>query len=166
MATKQHVEALHKTNFLLPDFKLSFDRAADNFMQKAEPLFSDFEYILLHGDCHKGNLIHRPGEGIYIVDFDDMSVAPPVQDCWMLMPDTMDKCENEIGWFLKGYELFKGFDRRSLKLIPALRGMRIIHFVSWLAVQSKEPDFTFHFPQVGTRKYWNEIINEVQEIVF
>lgn len=166
IATKHHLELLLKTDYLLPDFEKSFKQAAELFIKKADPKFSQQEFILLHGDCHKGNLIHRPGEGIYIVDFDDICFGPPVQDLWLLLPDTPDKCENELNWFCKGYELFHTFDSKSLELIPLLRGMRIIHFVSWLAIQSKEPGFSKHFPEAGTARYWNETIKELQEITY
>ncbi|MCX5750834.1 MAG: serine/threonine protein kinase [Candidatus Saganbacteria bacterium] len=166
IATAHHLEVLLQTEYLLPDFKKAFKDIAEMFIKKADPFFARHEFILLHGDCHKGNLIHRPGEGIFLVDFDDICVAPPVQDLWLLLPDKPEKCENEIAWFLKGYETFRAFDRSSLELIPFLRGMRIIHFASWLAVQSKEFDFSTHFPEAGTPRYWNELIKELQGIIF
>jgi Ser/Thr protein kinase RdoA (MazF antagonist) len=166
VATEHHLEVLFNTDYLLADFQKSFQHAAEQFIKKADPFFNHQEFILLHGDCHKGNLIHRPGEGIFIVDFDDICFGPPVQDLWMLLPGSVEDCENELNWFFKGYEVFRSFDRRSLSLIPLLRGMRIIHFVSWLAVQSKEPGFTKHFPKAGTKRYWNELIKELQEITF
>ena len=166
IATRQHLEVLLNSKFLLEDFKPACKRTAEQFIKKAEPFFVDADFILLHGDCHKGNLIHRPGEGIYIVDFDDICFGPAVQDLWLLLPDTPDKCEKELEWFFKGYETFRPFDRRSLGLVPLLRGMRIIHFAAWLAVQSNESDFQRHFPDTGTAKYWNELLRELQAIVF
>jgi len=164
VATKHHLEVLSNTDYILSDFRDPFRKAAELFVRKSEDLFSKCEFILLHGDCHKGNLIHRPNEGIFIVDFDDICMGPPVQDVWMLLPDIPENCENELEWFLKGYETFRPFDRWSLNLIPALRGMRIIHFASWLAVQSKDPDFRKHFPKAGTKGYWSELIKELYEI--
>jgi Ser/Thr protein kinase RdoA (MazF antagonist) len=166
IATEHHLEVLFKTDYVIPDFEKSLKNIADLFIKKAELLFKHQKFILLHGDCHKGNLIHRPGEGVFIVDFDDICMGPPVQDVWMLLPDKVENCENELEWFLKGYETFRPFERASLKLIPALRGMRIIHFASWLAVQSKEPGFSKHFPHAGSRRYWNELIKDLQEIVY
>lgn len=165
IATRQHLEVLFKTDYLLPDFRRSFENAAEAFIKKADPLFNGQEFILLHGDCHRGNLIHRPNEGIFIVDFDDISFGSSVQDLWLLLPDTPEKCENELEWLLKGYETFRPFDRRSLELGPFLRGMRLIHYASWLAVQSAEPDFFAHFPESGTAKYWNGLVNELLEII-
>ncbi|MCX5726120.1 MAG: serine/threonine protein kinase [Candidatus Saganbacteria bacterium] len=165
-ATRAHLKVLKETDYLLPDFHDAFFSTAEKLIEKARPLFDRQEYILIHGDCHKGNLLHRPGEGIYIVDFDDISLGPPVQDLWMLLPDEIENCSQELEWFRKGYETFRAFDINSLELIPALRAMRIIHFAAWLAVQSKEPDFSVHFPHAGTKRYWSELIRDLQEIVF
>ncbi|MFC1559893.1 serine/threonine protein kinase [Candidatus Margulisiibacteriota bacterium] len=165
-ATKHHLDLLHRTEFILPDFRKSFNTTAEEFIKKADPMFEGTEMFLIHGDCHKGNLIHRPNEGIWIIDFDDICVGPPVQDLWMLLPGHIDDHMEEFGWFLKGYGTFREFDIRSLKLIPALRGMRIIHFISWLAVQSKDPHFHRHFPDTGTPRYWNETIKELQNILY
>jgi Ser/Thr protein kinase RdoA (MazF antagonist) len=84
----------------------------------------------------------------------------------MLLPDTVENSQNELEWFLKGYETFREFDRESLKLIPALRGMRILHYAAWLAVQSRESDFLNNFPDTGKPKYWNGLIKDLQGIVY
>jgi len=166
VATRHHLEVLLNSSFLLEDFKPAFKKSVEEFIKKADPLFNESEFLLLHGDCHKGNLIHRPGEGIYIVDFDDLCFGPAIQDIWLLLPDLPENCKNELSYFLKGYEVFRQFDYSSLELAPYLRGMRIIHFSAWLAVQSSEPGFNTHFPDAGTAKYWNELIKDLQEIVY
>lgn len=165
-ATKHHIDVLYNSSFLVSGFERTFKEAAAIFMKKAESLFNNQEFILLHGDCHKGNLIHRLNEGIFIVDFDDIAYGPPVQDLWLLLPDVPDNCEKELEWFLKGYEVFRRFDRKSLDLVPILRGMRIIHYASWLAAQSKDSDFKTNFPEAGNTRYWNSLIKELQEIVY
>jgi Ser/Thr protein kinase RdoA (MazF antagonist) len=164
VATRRHLEVLDQSEYILPDFRATFNRAAEAFIAQADPLFHQEDFILLHGDMHKGNLIHRPGEGIFMVDFDDMCSGPPVQDLWMLLPGGVEHSENELAWFLKGYETFRSFDRSTLELIPALRGMRLIHFAAWLAVQSKEPDFKTHFPEAGNTRYWNELTKELYDL--
>ncbi|MBU0502305.1 MAG: serine/threonine protein kinase [bacterium] len=165
-ATKHHLETLLINDYLPTDFKKGFQETAELFIKKAEPLFKNQESSLIHGDCHKGNLIHRPNEGIFVVDFDDCCLGPPVQDLWMLLPDTISNCEKELEWFRKGYETFKPFAKKSFELIPALQAMRIIHFAAWLSIQSSEPDFQNHFPEAGTNRYWNLLIKDLQEIVF
>jgi Ser/Thr protein kinase RdoA (MazF antagonist) len=163
-ATEKHVQILKETNIVPEDFQNSFFSAAEIIINKFDPKFNQHELILLHGDCHKGNFIHRPGEGIYIIDFDDMCIAPIVQDMWLLLPDTEEKCENEINWFIEGYQIFQPFPKQSLELIPALRAMRLIHFASWCATQYKEAYFRSHFPEWGSIKYWNEKIRMLQQL--
>jgi len=165
-ATRKHLKVLSEHDFLLSDFRAPFLNTVEKLIAAADPLFDAQEYILIHGDCHKGNLLHRPGEGIYIVDFDDICIGPPAQDLWMLLPDKVEKCELELSWFLKGYETFRPFDTKSLDLVPYLRAMRIVHYAAWLAVQSKESDFGVHFPHAGTKRYWGELIRELQEILY
>jgi Ser/Thr protein kinase RdoA (MazF antagonist) len=166
VATKHHLEALLASDYLPAEFKPSFRNAAEIFVKKAEQRFEKQEFILIHGDMHKGNLIHRPGEGTFIIDFDDSCIGPNVQDVWMLLPGPPDQCESEIDWFIKGYETFKPFDLKSLDLVPALRGMRLIHFAFWQSMQFGEPDFAKHFPEAGTKRHWNETIKEIQNIVY
>jgi len=165
-ATKRHIEVLLASSLMPPDFAKSMKNIAELFIKKADPLFNDAKLILIHGDCHKGNLISRPGEGIFLIDFDDMCMGPAVQDLWMLLPGDVEESPLEIKWFLEGYETFRKFDMKSLDLIPALRGMRLIHFASWLAVQEHDTLFDKHFPEVRTPKYWNGLIKELQGIVY
>ena len=167
-ATSHHLDILVGTKAILPDFENSFLSASRAFIDFAEKRFSETEpvSILIHGDCHRGNFIHRPGEGVYLVDFDDICQGPPVQDLWMLLPDTVEKSQNELSWFFEGYETFNQFDRASLELIPILRGMRLIHFASWCAIQKDEPHFDQHFHDWGSKKYWNELIKVLNGIIY
>jgi Ser/Thr protein kinase RdoA (MazF antagonist) len=165
VASQVHLQVLENSDYLLPDFKEALVRNVTALIKETDQWFEGRGHILIHGDCHKGNLIHRPGEGIFLVDFDDICLGPPVQDLWMLLPDTPEKSEQEIEWFLKGYETFRPFDRASLKLVPVLRAMRIVHYAAWLSNQFHDPGFPSHFPEAGTKRYWSELIRELQEIV-
>jgi Ser/Thr protein kinase RdoA (MazF antagonist) len=82
----------------------------------------------------------------------------------MLLPGTADECPHEIDWFLEGYEVFREFDRRSLRMIPSLTIMRLLHFASWCALQSSDTGFYEHFPDWGTPRYWNELIRDIQRL--
>ena len=165
VATRHHLDVLSGGGYLPVDYRTVFVNTVESFIQRMDPLFAHEEQILLHGDCHKGNLISRPGEGIFIVDFDDICVGAPVQDLWMLLPGTPEECVQEVSWFLEGYHTFRSLKPSTLKLVPALRGMRIVHFAAWCAVQSTEPGFTEHFPEWGATKYWNELIRELQALM-
>ncbi|MFH1429148.1 MAG: phosphotransferase [Candidatus Margulisiibacteriota bacterium] len=165
VATKHHIEVLNSAGVIPPDYQPAFNRTAEQFLNRAMPLFASADFQPIHGDCHRGNIIHRPGEGLFLVDFDDMAIGPVVQDLWMLLPGRPDDCDNEINWFLQGYNLFGDFPHSLFKLVPALRGMRLIHFASWCAVQSNEEHFKHHFPEWGKTRYWNELVKDLQEVI-
>ncbi len=165
-ATKHHLDVLLSSGLMPPEFKDGLRRTAGLFIKKYDPSFEDASLILIHGDCHKGNLISRPGEGIFLIDFDDMCVGPAVQDLWMLLPGSVDDHRRELSWFLEGYETFRRFDMPSLKLIPALRGMRLIHYAAWLSIQKDDPHFDRHFSETRAPRYWNELVKELQGIVY
>lgn len=165
LATKQHLTTLIQGKYLLPEYEKALLQTAEALIHKTDKYFKKENFILLHGDCHKGNLIHRPGEGIFLVDFDDICQGPAIQDLWMLLPDHLEHAQQEFNWFLTGYETFSKFPQESTIIIPALRAMRIIHFAAWCALQSNDLDFRNHFPEWGATKYWNEIIKELQGIL-
>lgn len=162
VATAHHMEVIDKAGVLPEDFKTSFDTTVSLLIKTGEPFFEGAPLIKLHGDIHRGNFIHRPGEGTYIVDFDDMCTGPAVQDMWMMLPDTVENSSNEISWFIQGYETFRPFPYRSLELVPYLRAMRMVHFASWCAVQKDDSDFATHFPEWGTKKYWGQLIRDIR----
>jgi Ser/Thr protein kinase RdoA (MazF antagonist) len=165
-ATKHHLDVLLSSGLMPSEFKDGLRKMAELFIKRYDVLFEDASLILIHGDCHKGNLISRPGEGIFLIDFDDMCVGPAVQDLWMLLPGSIDDHRLEFGWFLEGYETFRQFDMPSLKLIPALRGMRLIHYAAWLSIQKDDPHFDRHFSESRAPRYWNELVKELQGIVY
>jgi Ser/Thr protein kinase RdoA (MazF antagonist) len=163
-ATVHHLSALQDAKVIPPDFQTAWDRVSKRFCETSFPLFKNIDMTSIHGDCHRGNLIYRPGEGIFLVDFDDMAVGPAIQDLWMLLPGEPAHCRQELDWFIAGYDLFRPFPYEQLKLIPALRGMRLIHFAAWCASQGGEAHFKHHFPEWGTARYWNELIRDLQEL--
>ena len=103
----------------------SYTQITTRIIDEIKPLFAGSESIRIHGDCHTGNLIYRPGESFYLIDFDDMAIGPPVQDFWMLLPGPLDESFVAVDLLLEGYETFRPFDRTSLRLIEPLRAMRL-----------------------------------------
>lgn len=165
IATITHLDILKSIPVIPIEYQPIFYTTAQNMIRKYDPLFKSGNFILLHGDCHLGNFIYRPNEGISLIDFDDICIGPAIQDMWLLLPDKVANCENEISWFREGYQTFFDFPSRSLDLIPALRAMRIIHFASWCAIQSQEPGFQSHFPEWGSPRYWNETVRALTELI-
>ncbi|MFC1771034.1 serine/threonine protein kinase [Candidatus Margulisiibacteriota bacterium] len=157
---------LLNNNIVPKKYISSLQNITNLFLEKTKNSMEQEKLFLIHGDCHKGNLIHRPDEGLFIIDFDDICIGPAVQDLWMLLPGKPENYETEISWFLKGYETFNKFNLSSLELIPILKVMRILHFSGWCALQRNDKGFSHHFPQWGTTKYWNELIKDIQETVY
>ncbi len=136
-------------------------RTVEEILREIRPLFNDIEMIRLHGDCHFANIIYRPLESFSLIDFDDMVIGPPVQDLWMLLPGTLEEAFVEADLFLEGYETFRPFDRRTLRLIEPLRAMRYIHYLAWCVYQVVEDGETRVMDDFGTHSYWNREIKDL-----
>lgn len=142
----------------LPDF----EAVAEQLLATAVNRFEDTEMIRIHGDCHRANLLERPGEGLMLIDFDDMAVGPPVQDIWLLLPDHVRNCRREIDLMLSGYEQFRDFDHSTLGMIETLRAMRIIYYLAWCARQRNDFQFRKHYPDWGNDGFWGREIADLK----
>ena len=161
IATRAHLDTLKSTSVLPADLQEHFCGEVERFIENSDTLFDSIDLFLIHGDCHFGNLIYRPEESLYIVDFDDCVIGPAIQDLWMLLPESVDDCEQEIALFKEGYNLFSSFPDHELALIPTLSLMRQIHFAAWCAIQCHEPQFKASFPQWGDSVYWRALVREL-----
>ena len=121
------------------------------------PRFEDVQYVLLHGDCHSGNILWNRDDP-YFIDFDDMLYAPPVQDIWMLTGADDDYGKEQRRILLEAYEQIRTFDMTTLQLIEPLRALRMIHFSAWIARRWEDSAFKASFPDFGTEHYWQEQI--------
>ncbi len=114
--------------------------------------------IRLHGDCHPGNILWTPegspGAGPHFVDLDDARMGPAVQDLWMLLSGERAQQLQQLGALVDGYEEFREFDRRELRLIEVLRTLRLVHYSAWLAQRWADPIFPINFPWFGSSDYW------------
>ncbi len=131
-----------------------FSSLCTELIEEITPLFQGTQISRIHGDCHFSNIIYRPGESFYVIDFDDMAMGPPVQDLWMLLPGTPRESLLEIDCFLEGYETFQSFDRRSFRLIEPLRAMRFLHYIAWLTHQYIADGAAPIVPHFGSTEYW------------
>lgn len=116
----------------------------------------------LHGDFHLGNLLFREGI-LHVLDFDDMVVGPAVQDFWMAIRSSSLDPTHATDCFLSGYEAFRPFDESSLRLIDVLRGLRLVHYATWLARRWHDPVFPRTWPHFGTEDYWQREATNLQE---
>lgn len=146
-----------------PDCAAEFEEVARRAISAIEPRFSGLPGHRLHGDCHRGNILDRPGEGLLLIDFDDMMMGPAVQDLWLLLPDHADDSRRELTMLLDGYEQFSVFDRGQIELIEPLRFMRMIHFLAWRARQRHDHWFAEQFPHWGSKAFWITEIEDLSE---
>jgi Ser/Thr protein kinase RdoA (MazF antagonist) len=116
----------------------------------------------LHGDLHPGNVLWRDGRP-HLVDFDDARSGPAVQDLWMLLDPDPKQRERQLEILMAGYERFCAFDRDELRLIEALRALRIVHFHAWVARRWDDPAFPAAFPQFAERTHWERVLAEWRE---
>lgn len=69
----------------------------------------------------------------------------------------------QLAEILEGYGEFFDFHPRELRLVEALRSLRILHFSAWLARRWEDPTFPIHFSWFNTPRYWGEHILELRE---
>jgi len=160
-STLDNIRYILGTGCVPGELRKEYERAAMNMVELIAPMFRDVDVIRIHGDCHAANIVYRPGESFYLIDFDDMALGPPVQDFWMLLPDYGRKSLAEIDFFLEGYQTFRPFNRNWLKLIEPLRAMRYIHYTAWCAAQIADGGFAKVAPGWGTPTYWRQEIRDL-----
>ena len=138
-----------------------FDLVA-SAVERIAPLFDGVPLQPVHGDCHRGNILDRAGEGLLIIDFDDLMVGPAVQDLWLLLPGRIADSRRELALLIEGYEQFRPFDWRSVALIEPLRLMRMIYYLAWSGLQRHDRRFRESFPQWGGAAFWAQEIEDLR----
>ena len=161
-STPRHLEATLSSPHLEKDWRTRYEKAATQIIERICPLFEEREVFRIHGDLHVQNIIYRPGESFYLIDFDDMAVGPSIQDIWMLLPGRVEDARRELHLFLEGYELFREFEDQELRLVEPLRAMRFIHYTAWCAHQADEYGFQRLHPDWGTPAYWRQEIDGLE----
>lgn len=162
-STYDQLQSILASGFLAREHQDRYEDITHSMLDLIEPLFDDHEFIRIHGDLHHQNLIYRPGESFFLIDFDDMAMGVAVQDMWMLLPGRLEDARPEVEWFIEGYETFRTFDRSSLRLIEALRAMRYIHFTAWCIHQAADGGFSRLAPDWGTSGFWRQEIHELEK---
>ena len=161
--SREHLDYLRANDLIPVHLQAEFLEVVEELLTLINPIFEGVDYIRLHGDCHNSNLIHRPGESFFIIDFDDMVVGPPIQDLWMLLPGYLEESRVELALLLEGYEMFHPFDRSTLNLVEPLRAMRFIHYMSWCAKQYVEDGATRVNEDFGSQAYWQQEIADLKD---
>lgn len=150
--------------WVLPELWPDYREAAENVLNYLEENLDRENYLRIHGDCHKGNLLHT-GKEFFFVDFDDFVNGPTVQDFWMLLSGSFndEQSEEEQELICQGYE-----DLRDLPndwhLFEPLRALRVIHYAGWIANRWDDPFFKRIFPNFNTYNYWREEVEVLSKI--
>ena len=144
----------HLENAFFSDLDLLISRLEQHWQAPSQ-------IIRLHGDCHPGNILWR--DGPMFVDLDDARNGPATQDLWMLLNgDRADKTM-QLDILLEAYQEFNDFNTSELKLIEPLRGLRMVHYMAWLAKRWQDPAFPLAFPWFNDPKYWESQVLAFKE---
>lgn len=152
-------------DWLSPEIRDRYNEAASHILETKDSAFDPSEFIRIHGDCHKGNLLQE-STGFSLIDFDDFGNGPVVQDFWMLLSGDQDLLSQEEDLILKGYEELRQFPDHQWDWIPILRGLRIISYASWIAQRWEDPSFPRIFPEFNSYKYWAEEVEALEKIAW
>ncbi len=149
-----------------PEVINRYENAAIQIFETLDEALQDFDFIRLHGDLHRGNILEDSAGEFVMVDFDDMINGPEVQDFWMLMPSSDVKDSPEFETLIECYSELREFPYEQLELIPLLRGYRIITYAMWIMNRWQDPSFPRLFPDYGTYSYWAEETENLEKILY
>ena len=159
-----HSVELIAERFIPDEYRASYQAVTSQLLQVIDEIVTatPVRYIRSHGDCHAGNILWRDGAP-HFVDFDDARMAPAVQDLWMMLSGERPRQMAQLAELIKGYREFYDFHPRELRLIEALRALRMMHYSAWLASRWEDPTFPRTFPWFNTVRYWGEHILQLRE---
>ncbi len=156
-----NLELILNSEFMLAEYRANYKAICEQIFNISVPLFNGIEYQRIHGDCHHGNILlkeHNP----FLIDFDDMSMGPKVQDLWMITPGRDEYSLRQREVLLAAYQTMSEFDIREIKLIEVLRSLRIVHFSAWISHRFHDQAFKRTFPDFGTAQYWEKEIFDLK----
>lgn len=153
---------LEQSGFIPAHLENTFFDTLDLLIKRIEQDWQpETTFIRLHGDCHPGNILWR--DGPMFVDLDDARNGPAIQDLWMLLSGDRQEKFTQLDILLEGYQEFCDFNRQQLKLIEPLRGLRMVHYMAWLAKRWHDPAFPPAFPWFNQPSYWESQLVVLQE---
>ncbi len=69
----------------------------------------------------------------------------------------------QLSELMEGYNEFCDFNAAELRLLEALRTMRMMHYAAWLGRRWSDPAFPHSFPWFNDNRYWSDQILELRE---
>lgn len=159
---RENVDWLADHHSLPRELETRYFDAALEIAAIADHYLEDIPRHRLHADLHLGNILFRDGL-LRVYDFDDMRIGPAVQDIWLALPGRDAEALRQREILLEAYERFRLFDRKTLRLVEPLRGLRMVHYATWLARRYHDPAFQIAWPQFGTSEYWSRETDDLVE---
>lgn len=159
------VEDILASDWVPPHLTASYESTATDLLAAVERTFDDvgqYRTLRIHGDCHRGNVLWTDS-GPHFVDLDDCMNGPAVQDLWLFLAGSRDEMTRQLGDLLEGYGQFCEFDFRELRLIEALRALRLLHYTAWIVRRWADPAFPRAFPWLAEPRYWEEHVLALKE---
>ncbi len=149
---------LEKSDLIPMGQKSTYLRAVEDTLPLIKKLFDTINptMIRVHGDCHLGNILFREDSGFMLIDFDDCLQGPAVQDIWLCLPGRGPEDIAKRNALIEGYEMMFPFAMGQIKLIEALRTLRLIHYSAWVNKRFDDPYFNQVFQYFKEDSYWME----------
>lgn len=163
IATMGALNRLEQLPFIATTVKENLRWLVERIVDAAAAEFTSVELITVHGDLHGGNILYRPGDGLSVIDFDDMAVAPAAQDLWLLLPGCATDCVHELDLLLEGYRKFREIDDISWRMLESLRAMRMVYYLDWCARQKGDFMFERNYPDWGSVNFWRTELAALEE---
>jgi Ser/Thr protein kinase RdoA (MazF antagonist) len=163
---RKSAEQILASDWLPAHLVASYERVTEQLVAAVDRCFEEvgtYRELRIHGDCHRGNVLWTD-QGPHFVDLDDCMNGPAVQDLWLFLAGSRDEMAAQLGDLLEGYGKFADFDFRELKLIEALRALRLMHYTAWITRRWHDPAFPRAFPWLGEARYWEQHVHALLEL--
>ncbi|GGX55950.1 serine/threonine protein kinase [Saccharospirillum salsuginis] len=127
-----------------------------------EPIYRDTPLLRIHGDFHAGNILSRDDQ-LLIVDLDDTVTGPAAQDIWKLLSGDKHEQAIQLNELEEGYEQFRAFPKKELRLLEALRTVHMIRHALWIAQRWDDPAFPKAFSWFDSPRFWSDHLLGLRE---
>jgi Ser/Thr protein kinase RdoA (MazF antagonist) len=162
---RRSVEELLEGDWIPPHLLDSYASITSQLLDAVDAAFDEvgaYRALRIHGDCHRGNVLWTD-DGPHFVDLDDCVNGPAVQDLWLFLAGGRDEMAAQLGDLLEGYGQFADFDYRELRLVEALRALRLMHYTAWITRRWHDPAFPRAFPWLAEPRYWEQHVQALLE---